>query len=158
MVFRFIAFALFLLALVPAQAQQARVTLSGFVQDARTGEKLLGAAVYVAEHVPDERRGFYTSFIQITATLGLFLSLLVVLFVQNSMSKESFNSWGWRIPFLSSALLIAVGLYIRMGLTESPLFAKLEAEGKEGHAPLAEVLRRTLRTALPARKRAMVDP
>src|SRR5438132_10588896 len=70
-----------------------------------------GAAVYVAEHVPDQRRGFYTSFIQITATLGLFVSLAVILIVQNSMSKNTFAAWGWRLPFIVSIFLVAVSLY-----------------------------------------------
>src|SRR5881394_165791 len=82
------------------------------LQGLALGGEYGGAAVYVAEHVPDQRRGFYTSFIQITATLGLFVSLVVILLVQNTMSREAFASWGWRVPFIMSILLVAVSLYI----------------------------------------------
>src|ERR1700729_3197532 len=84
------------------------------LQGLALGGEYGGAAVYVAEHVPDGKRGFYTSFIQITATLGLFVSLLVILATQNSMSKEDFADWGWRIPFLISIVLVSVSLYIRL--------------------------------------------
>src|SRR5690242_11724595 len=84
------------------------------LQGLALGGEYGGAAVYVAEHVPDDRRGFYTSFIQITATLGLFLSLVVILVVQNAMSRETFSGWGWRIPFLISVFLVGVSLYIRL--------------------------------------------
>ena len=77
----------------------------------------------MAEHVPDGKRGFYTSFIQITATLGLFISLAVILLVQNSMSRDAFANWGWRIPFLISIFLVGVSLYIRMRMKESPFSA-----------------------------------
>src|SRR4026208_2377273 len=80
------------------------------LQGLALGGEYGGAAVYVAEHVPDEKRGFYTSFIQITATLGLFVSLAVILIVQNSMSREAFGAWGWRIPFLISIFLVAISL------------------------------------------------
>src|SRR5215211_3749916 len=82
------------------------------LQGLALGGEYGGAAVYVAEHVPDERRGFYTSFIQITATLGLFLSLMVILFVQNAMSREAFNAWGWRVPFIISIFLLGISLYV----------------------------------------------
>src|SRR5690349_15388402 len=93
----------------------APILLIGFrvLQGLALGGEYGGAAVYVAEHVPDHKRGFYTSFIQITATLGLFVSLLVILIVQNSMSREAFSAWGWRIPFLISIFLVAISLYIR---------------------------------------------
>jgi MFS family permease len=97
-----------------------------------------GAAVYVAEHVPDERRGFYTSFIQITATLGLFVSLVVVLSVQNAMSADAFRAWGWRVPFLVSIALVAVSLYIRLRMQESPIFAKIKSAGMTSTQPLKE--------------------
>src|SRR5436189_495663 len=84
------------------------------LQGLALGGEYGGAAVYVAEHVPDHRRGFYTSFIQITATLGLFVSLVVILLVQNLMSKEAFSAWGWRIPFLLSIILVSISLYIRL--------------------------------------------
>ena len=97
-----------------------------------------GAAVYVAEHVPDGRRGFYTSFIQITATLGLFVSLAVVLIVQNGMSDEAFRAWGWRIPFLVSIVLVAVSLYIRLRMKESPIFQHIKNTGMTSARPLRE--------------------
>jgi MFS family permease len=108
------------------------------LQGLALGGEYGGAAVYVAEHVPDERRGFYTSFIQITATLGLFLSLVVVLFVQNSMSKETFNSWGWRIPFLISIFLVGISLYIRLRMKESPIFRQIKSAGMTSVQPLKE--------------------
>jgi MFS family permease len=97
-----------------------------------------GAAVYVAEHVPDARRGFYTSFIQITATLGLFVSLAVTLVVQNFMSKEAFASWGWRIPFLISIFLVGISLYIRLRMKESPIFQQIKSAGMTSAQPLKE--------------------
>ena len=97
-----------------------------------------GAAVYVAEHVPDAKRGFYTSFIQITATLGLFVSLAVTLAVQNFMSKEAFSSWGWRIPFLISIFLVGISLYIRLRMKESPIFQQLKSAGMTSAQPLKE--------------------
>jgi MFS family permease len=97
-----------------------------------------GATVYVAEHVPDGKRGFYTSFIQITATLGLFVSLAVILFVQNLMSPEDFRTWGWRIPFLISILLVAVSLYIRLRMKESPIFQHIKGAGMTSARPLKE--------------------
>src|SRR4026207_162644 len=97
-----------------------------------------GAAVYVAEHVPDGKRGFYTSFIQITATLGLFVSLAVILIVQNTMSAASFRAWGWRVPFLISIVLVAVSLYIRLRMKESPIFQHNKATGAVSAKPLKE--------------------
>src|SRR5436309_3395816 len=92
------------------------------LQGLALGGEYGGAAVYVAEHVPDNKRGFYTSFIQITATLGLFVSLIVVLLVQQGMTAEHFQSYGWRIPFLISIFLVAISLYIRLRMKESPIF------------------------------------
>jgi MFS family permease len=97
-----------------------------------------GAAVYVAEHVPDKRRGFYTSFIQITATLGLFVSLAVILIVQNTMSKETFTLWGWRLPFIISIFLVGISLYIRLRMKESPIFQHLKSTGMRSTQPLKE--------------------
>ena len=108
------------------------------LQGLALGGEYGGAAVYVAEHVPDERRGFYTSFIQITATLGLFLSLVVVLFVQNSMDKDSFNSWGWRIPFVISIFLVGISLYIRLRMKESPIFRQIKGAGMTSVQPLKD--------------------
>src|SRR5687768_14819821 len=108
------------------------------LQGLALGGEYGGAAVYVAEHVPDGRRGFYTSFIQITATLGLFVSLAVILAVQNTMSREAFSSWGWRLPFLISILLVGVSLYIRLRMKESPIFRHIKGAGMTSAKPLKE--------------------
>jgi MFS family permease len=108
------------------------------LQGLALGGEYGGAAVYVAEHVPDERRGFYTSFIQITATLGLFLSLVVVLLVQNAMSKETFSNWGWRIPFIISIFLVGISLYIRLRMKESPIYRRIKSAGMTSAQPLKE--------------------
>ena len=108
------------------------------LQGLAIGGEYGGAATYVAEHAPRNRRGFYTSWIQTTATLGLFMSLLVILFVQASMSADDFKSYGWRIPFLVSVLLLAVSVWIRLQLSESPAFLKMKAEGTHSKAPLSE--------------------
>src|SRR6478672_5966271 len=108
------------------------------LQGLALGGEYGGAAVYVAEHVPDARRGFYTSFIQITATLGLFVSLVVILVVQNTMSRESFSSWGWRIPFIISIFLVGISLYIRLRMKESPIFRQIKSAGMTSSRPLVE--------------------
>lgn len=108
------------------------------LQGLALGGEYGGAAIYVAEHVPDERRGFYTSFIQITATLGLFLSLVVILVVQRSMTPQTFSSWGWRIPFIISILLVAISLYIRLRMKESPIFTQIKSAGMTSAKPLKE--------------------
>ena len=112
--------------------------LISVLQGLALGGEYGGAAVYVAEHVPDEKRGFYTSFIQITATLGLFVSLAVVLGTKELMGDADFKAWGWRIPFLLSIILVAMSLYIRLKLAESPLYASLKSQGKTSLAPLKE--------------------
>ena len=108
------------------------------LQGLALGGEYGGAAVYVAEHVPDEKRGFYTSFIQITATLGLFLSLMVILLVQNAMSREAFSAYGWRIPFIISIFLVGISLYIRMRMKESPIFQQIKSAGMTSAQPLKE--------------------
>jgi MFS family permease len=108
------------------------------LQGLALGGEYGGAAVYVAEHVPDARRGFYTSFIQITATLGLFVSLVVSIVVQNSMTREAFNAWGWRIPFIISIFLVGVSLYIRLRMKESPIFSQIKSAGMTSSRPLVE--------------------
>jgi MFS family permease len=113
------------------------------LQGLALGGEYGGAAVYVAEHVPDGKRGFYTSFIQITATLGLFLSLAVILLVQNLMTADQFAGksngiGGWRIPFLISIFLVAISLYIRLRMNESPIFAHLKSGGMTSASPLIE--------------------
>jgi len=108
------------------------------LQGLALGGEYGGAAVYVAEHAPDHKRGYYTSFIQTTATLGLFLSLIVILITKHSMTDAEFKSWGWRIPFLISAILVVVSYYIRARMAESPLFVQLQKEGKTSQAPLTD--------------------
>ncbi len=108
------------------------------LQGLALGGEYGGAAVYVAEHVPDEKRGFYTSFIQITATLGLFMSLAVSIIVQNSMSREAFSAWGWRVPFIISIFLVAISLYIRLRMKESPIFSQIKSAGMTSAKPLVE--------------------
>jgi hypothetical protein len=97
-----------------------------------------GAAIYVAEHAPEGKRGLYTGWIQTTATLGLFLALVVIGSLRGLLSAEQFASWGWRVPFLLSFILLAVSVYIRMKLEESPIFAEMKAQGKGSKAPLTE--------------------
>ena len=108
------------------------------LQGLALGGEYGGAAVYVAEHVPDGRRGFYTSFIQITATLGLFVSLAVILAVQNAMTDETFRAWGWRVPFLISIVLVGISLYIRLRMKESPIFQHIKTHGMTSAQPLKE--------------------
>ena len=119
-------------------AAPAILILIRILQGLALGGEYGGAAIYVAEHVPDHRRGFYTSFIQITATLGLFLSLVVILLVQSSMSPESFKAFGWRIPFLLSIVLVGMSLYIRMRMKESPIYQELKSAGMTSTRPLRE--------------------
>ncbi len=108
------------------------------LQGLALGGEYGGAATYVAEHAPQGRRGFYTSWIQTTATLGLFLSLLVILFTRGAMGEPAFLAWGWRIPFLLSVVLLGVSVWIRLQLNESPAFQKMKDEGTGSKAPLAE--------------------
>ena len=108
------------------------------LQGLALGGEYGGAAVYVAEHSPDNKRGYYTSYIQTTATLGLFVSLAVIVGVRLSMSPEAFAEWGWRIPFLLSIFLVGISVYIRTRMSESPLFTKLKAEGKTSKNPIKD--------------------
>ncbi len=108
------------------------------LQGLALGGEYGGAATYVAEHAPQGRRGFYTSWIQTTATVGLFLSLLVILGLRLSLTPEQFAAWGWRVPFLVSILLLAVSIWIRLQLQESPAFQRMKAEGKGSKTPLRE--------------------
>jgi MFS family permease len=108
------------------------------LQGLALGGEYGGAAVYVAEHAPPGRRGFYTSFIQTTATLGLLLSLIVILGIRTTMGEAEFAAWGWRIPFLASIILLAVSVYIRLQMQESPAFQKMKEEGTGSKAPLSE--------------------
>ncbi|TXH34278.1 MAG: MFS transporter [Burkholderiaceae bacterium] len=133
----------FIVGLLPGYASigvAAPVILIGLrlLQGLALGGEYGGAATYVAEHAPHGRRGEYTAWIQTTATMGLFLSLLVILGVRNYIGEESFADWGWRIPFVVSVLLLAVSVWIRMSMNESPAFQKMKAEGKTSKAPLSE--------------------
>src|SRR5260221_6451206 len=108
------------------------------LQGLALGGEYGGATVYVAEHVPDRKRGFYTSFIQITATLGLFVSLVVILITQQLMTKDAFSDWGWRIPFLASIILVTISLYIRLKMKESPIFTQIKSAGMTSTQPLTD--------------------
>ncbi|QUS38000.1 MFS transporter [Tardiphaga alba] len=108
------------------------------LQGLALGGEYGGAATYVAEHSPHGKRGYYTSFIQTTATLGLFLSLLVILFTRSALGEPEFAKWGWRIPFLVSVVLLGISVWIRLRLNESPVFQKMKDEGKTSKAPLTE--------------------
>ena len=108
------------------------------VQGLALGGEYGGAATYVAEHAPNNKRGLYTSFIQTTATLGLFAALLVVIGTRTLIGEEAFLAWGWRVPFLVSAVLLGVSLWIRMQLQESPVFQKMKDEGTNSKAPISE--------------------
>ncbi|NTU67498.1 MAG: MHS family MFS transporter [Chlorobiaceae bacterium] len=133
----------FVIGLVPGYATigfwaPAIVFVLRLLQGLALGGEYGGAATYVAEHSPDNQRGYWTSFIQTTATFGLFVSLGVILVVRQSLGIEKFTEWGWRVPFLLSIFLVAVSVFIRMKMSESPLFAKLKKEGKTSANPLAE--------------------
>jgi len=134
--------ATFIVGLLPNYATigvAAPIILVGLrmLQGLALGGEYGGAATYVAEHAPHGKRGAYTAWIQTTATLGLFLSLIVIL-VTRELTGADFEVWGWRVPFLLSILLLAVSVYIRLSMNESPAFAKMKAEGKTSKAPLSE--------------------
>ena len=133
----------FIVGILPTYASigvAAPVILIGLrlLQGLALGGEYGGAATYVAEHAPHGKRGAYTSWIQTTATLGLFLSLMVILGTRTAIGEEAFADWGWRVPFIVSILLLAVSVYIRLSMNESPAFAKMKAEGKTSKAPLSE--------------------
>ena len=108
------------------------------LQGLALGGEYGGAATYVAEHAPHGKRGAYTAWIQTTATLGLFLSLMVILGTRTAMGEAAFSDWGWRIPFLVSIILLGISVWIRLSMNESPAFAKMKSEGKTSKAPLSE--------------------
>jgi len=122
------------------------------LQGLALGGEYGGAAVYVGEHSPDRKRGFYTSFIQITAILGLCVSLLVILGTQSAMSKENFTDWGWRVPFLLSLFLVCISVFIRLKLHESPIFFHIKATGKTSIQPLKDAF-----TKWPNLKQVMIS-
>jgi len=133
----------FLIGLLPGYATWgilAPVVLILFrlIQGLALGGEYGGAAIYVAEYAPPNKRGFYTSWIQTTATLGLFMAILIILGIRTWMGEAAFGDWGWRIPFLLSAILLAVSIWIRLKLSESPLFQKMVAEGRQSKRPLSE--------------------
>jgi MFS family permease len=139
--------ATFAVGLLPSYASAGVIApvllvLLRLLQGLALGGEYGGAATYVAEHAPAHRRGFYTSFIQTTATLGLFAALLVVIGVRTALGEAEFAAWGWRLPFLVSIVLLAISLWIRMKLEESPVFARMKAEGKGSSAPLTEAFAR----------------
>ncbi|MNJ97271.1 Proline/betaine transporter [compost metagenome] len=133
----------FLIGLIPSYssigyAAPILVLILRLIQGLALGGEYGGAATYVAEHAPAHKRGFFTSWIQTTATGGLFLSLGIIVLTKNLVGAESFADWGWRIPFLLSILLVGVSIYIRMKMHESPMFTKLKSEGKVSKNPLKE--------------------
>jgi MFS family permease len=139
----FMGFGTFCIGLLPGFATWgilAPVVLIALrlVQGLALGGEYGGAAIYVAEHAPANKRGYYTSFIQTTATLGLFMALLLILGIRTWMGEADFSDWGWRIPFLLSAILLGVSLWIRLKLSESPLFQRMVDEGKQSKRPLSE--------------------
>ncbi len=133
----------FVVGLLPSYAAigvaaPVMLVLMRLVQGLALGGEYGGAATYVAEHAPPGKRGLYTSWIQTTATMGLFLSLAVILLVRTQIGEDAFKAWGWRVPFLLSILLLGVSLWIRLRLAESPVFAKMIEEGKGSSQPLKE--------------------
>lgn len=137
----------FAVGLLPSYATigiAAPIILVGLrlLQGLALGGEYGGAATYVAEHAPDGKRGLYTSFIQTTATLGLFAALLVVIGFRNMLGEETFGSFGWRLPFLVSIILLGVSMWIRLQLSESPVFLKMKEEGTTSKAPLTEAFGR----------------
>jgi Sugar (and other) transporter len=133
----------FFIGLLPTYAQWGMAApviliLLRLAQGLALGGEYGGAATYVAEHAPNGKRGFFTSWIQTTATLGLFMAILVILGIRTWMGEEAFSDWGWRIPFLLSAVLLAVSVWIRLRLNESPMFQQMKAEGQRSKAPLTE--------------------
>jgi len=136
----------FLVGLLPAYASigvaaPVLLIVLRLAQGLALGGEYGGAATYVCEHAPPGKRGLYTSFIQTTATLGLFLSLLVILGCRTSMSEEAFEAWGWRIPFLVSIVLLGVSVWIRLQLSESPLFQQMKAEGRGSKTPFRDSIK-----------------
>ncbi len=136
-------FGTFFIGLLPSYATwgiAAPVVLIALrlVQGLALGGEYGGAAIYVAEHAPSNKRGYYTSWIQTTATLGLFMALLLILGIRTWMGEASFGDWGWRIPFLLSGILLAVSIWICLSLNESPIFQKMKEEGKTSKRPLSE--------------------
>src|SRR5215467_2732953 len=136
-------FGTFLIGLMPTYASVGLFAPIGLLairvfQGLALGGEYGGAAIYVAEHVPDNKRGYWTSYIQITATLGLFLSIITVIFLQFKMSPANFQAYGWRIPFLLSIILVMISLYIRLRMRESPIFEQIKSTGMSSAQPLKD--------------------
>jgi len=134
-----------IIGLLPGYAQigvlaPTILVLLRLAQGLALGGEYGGAAIYVAEHSPDNKRGFYTAWIQTTATVGLILALIVILISRLQFGPETFAAWGWRVPFLLSAILVAVALFIRVRLQETPLFARLKAAGRTSTSPVKDSL------------------
>jgi Arabinose efflux permease len=139
-------FSTFLVGVLPSYASigiaaPIMLIVLRLAQGLAMGGEYGGAATYVAEHAPPGKRGLYTSFIQTTATLGLFLSLIVILGCRYALGAEAFEEWGWRIPFLGSIILLAVSVWIRLQLSESPLFQQMKAEGKGSKKPFRDAIK-----------------
>jgi len=135
--------ATFLVGCIPSYATwglfaPALIVLMRALQGLALGGEYGGAATYIAEHAPDGKRGLYTSWIQTTATMGIVLALLVILICRQAMSAQDFDNWGWRIPFLISAILVVLSAYIRLKLAESPLYARLKEQGKASANPVKD--------------------
>jgi MFS family permease len=133
----------FFIGVLPSYAQwgiAAPIVLIALrlVQGLALGGEYGGAAIYVAEHAPPGKRGYYTSWIQTTATLGLFMALLLILGIRNVMGEAAFTDWGWRVPFLLSLVLLVVSIWIRLKLSESPVFQRMKEEGRASKRPLSE--------------------
>jgi MFS family permease len=138
--------ATFIIGLLPSYASiglaaPVILVLLRIFQGLALGGEYGGAAIYVAEHAPDDRRGYYTGYIQTTATLGLLLALAVVVVIRLILGETAFEEWGWRIPFLLSGILVALALYIRWSLRETPLFSRLKDSGKSSRKPLSDSFR-----------------
>ena len=137
----------FLIGVLPSYATAGMIAPITLIvlrlfQGLALGGEYGGAAIYVAEHAPPGKRGYYTSWIQTTATLGLLIGLLIVLGIRTWMGEEAFGDWGWRLPFLFSIILLAVSIWIRLRLQESPVFQRMKELGEGSHAPLAEAFGR----------------
>src|SRR5215471_13525322 len=133
----------FLIGLLPSYASVGILApivliLLRLVQGLALGGEYGGAATYVAEHAPPGKRGYYTSWIQTTATLGLFLALLLILGIRSWQGEETFGDWGWRVPFLLSGILLIISIWIRLSLNESPVFQRMKEEGRTSKRPLTE--------------------
>jgi MFS family permease len=136
-------FGTFLIGLMPTYASIGWFAPIGLIairvfQGLALGGEYGGAAIYVAEHVPDNKRGYWTSYIQITATLGLFLSVITVVLLQFYMDPAKFQAWGWRVPFLLSVILVMISLYIRLKMAESPIFTQIKSTGMSSAQPLKD--------------------